>query len=49
VCQRLQRLLGGDYCVEGQLLQAAVRIGAAVHPAHGARASELLRRASGRE
>ena len=45
---RLERLLGGAYCVEGQLLQAAVRIGAAVHPAHGLRAPELLRRAAGR-
>jgi GGDEF domain-containing protein len=47
VRQRLERLLGGAYCVEGQLLQASVRIGAAAHPAHGARAPELLRRAAG--
>jgi len=46
---RLERLLGGAYRVEGQLLQAVVRIGAAAHPAHGARAPDLLRRAGGRD
>jgi GGDEF domain-containing protein len=49
VRQRLERLLGGAYCVEGQLLHATVRIGDAAHPAHGARAPELLRRAGGRD
>ncbi len=45
---RLERLVNGDYRVAGELLQVAVRIGAAAHPGHGARAAELLRRAGGR-
>jgi GGDEF domain-containing protein len=45
VSARLGRLLKGDYRVEGELLQAAVRIGAAAHPRDGVRAQELLRRA----
>jgi diguanylate cyclase (GGDEF)-like protein len=45
---RLERLVNGDYRVAGELLQVAVRIGAAVHPEHGTRAPELLRRAGER-
>jgi len=46
VGERLRRMVNGDYRVGGELLQVRVRIGAAAHPAHGARAAELLRRAS---
>ena len=48
VAQRLQRLVSGDYRVAGELLDVAVRIGAAVHPEHGSRAAELLRKAADR-
>jgi GGDEF domain-containing protein len=47
VRRRLEKLVGGDYSVEGERLRADVRIGAAAHPAHGARAPELLGRATG--
>ncbi len=49
VGRRLERLVNGDYCVAGKLLQVAVRIGAAVHPDDGARAVELLRKAGAPE
>ncbi len=49
VARRLGRLLCGDYRVAGELLQVAVRVGAAAHPQDGARAQELLRRAGERE
>jgi GGDEF domain-containing protein len=49
VRQRLERLVNGDYRVSGELLQVVVRVGAAVHPEHGLRALELLRRAGDRE
>jgi diguanylate cyclase (GGDEF)-like protein len=45
VGERLRRMVNGDYRVDGELLQVRVRIGAAAHPEHGARAAELLRRA----
>lgn len=45
VGRRLERLVNGDYCVAGKLLQVAVRIGAAVHPEDGARAPELWQKA----
>ena len=45
VGRRLQRLVNGDYRVAGELLHVSVRIGAAAHPEHGARAGELLRKA----
>ena len=48
VAQRLQRLVSGDYRVAGELLDVTVRIGAAVHPEHGSRAAELLRKAADR-
>ncbi|MBW8759646.1 MAG: hypothetical protein JF586_18775 [Burkholderiales bacterium] len=38
-------MVNGDYRVGGELLQVRVHIGAAAHPAHGARAAELLRHA----
>lgn len=46
VGRRLERLVNGDYCVAGKLLQVAVRIGTAVHPQDGARAPELLLKAA---
>ncbi|MCK9685175.1 diguanylate cyclase domain-containing protein [Scleromatobacter humisilvae] len=49
VGRRLERLVNGDYRVAGELLQVAVRIGAAAHPADGTRAQELLRKAADRE
>jgi GGDEF domain-containing protein len=49
VGQRLERLINGDYRVAGELLQVAVRVGAAAHPTDGLRAPELLRRAGDRE
>ena len=49
VGHRLERLVNGDYRVAGELLQVAVRIGAAAHPADGTRAPELLRKAADRE
>ena len=49
VGRRLERLLNGDYRVAGELLQVAVRIGAAAHPEHGGRAPDLLRRAGDRD
>ena len=48
VSQRLERLINGDYRVSGELMQVAVRVGAAAHPEHGLRAAELLRRAGER-
>lgn len=45
VGERLRRMVNGDYRVNGELLQVRVRIGAAAHPEHGARAAELLRHA----
>ena len=48
VGQRLERLINGDYRVSGELMQVAVRVGAAAHPEHGLRALELLRRAGDR-
>jgi diguanylate cyclase (GGDEF)-like protein len=48
VSLRLERLVNGDYRVAGELLQVAVRIGAAALPEHGIRAAELLRRAGDR-
>jgi len=48
VGQRLERLINGDYRVSGELMQVAVRVGAAAHPEHGLRAAELLRRAGDR-
>jgi len=48
VSRRLERMVGGDYRVAGDLLRVAVRIGAAAHPEHGTRASDLLRRAGER-
>ena len=48
VGRRLERLVSGDYRVAGELLQVAVRIGAAAHPEDGARAPELLRKAGDR-
>jgi GGDEF domain-containing protein len=49
VGRRLERLVNGDYCVAGKLLQVAVRIGAAVHPEDGMRAPELLQKAGAPE
>jgi GGDEF domain-containing protein len=49
VGRRLERLVNGDYCIAGELLQVSVHVGMAVHPAHGLRAPDLLRRASSRE
>jgi GGDEF domain-containing protein len=49
VSRRLERVLSGDYRVSGDLLQVAVRIGAAAHPDQGTRAPELLRRAGKRD
>jgi diguanylate cyclase (GGDEF)-like protein len=49
VSRRLERLVNGDYRVAGELLQVAVRIGAAVHPQDGSRAPELLRKAADRD
>ena len=46
---RLERLLNGDYRIAGDLLQVAVRVGAAAHPENGLRAAELLRRAGDRD
>lgn len=48
VARRLERLLNGDYRVAGDLLEVAVRVGAAAHPQDGPRAAELLRKAGGR-
>ena len=48
VGRRLARLVGGDYRVAGELLQVAVRIGAAAHPEDGLRAPDLLRKAGDR-
>jgi len=48
VGRRLERLVSGDYRVAGELLQVAVRIGAAAHPLDGLRAPELLRKAGDR-
>ena len=48
VSKRLRQLVNGDYRVAGELLQVAVRVGAAAHPEHGLRAAELLRRAGDR-
>ena len=48
VGRRLERLVNGDYRVAGKLLQVAVRVGAAMHPQDGLRASELLRKAGDR-
>ena len=48
VSRRLERLVNGGYRVAGELLQVAVRIGAAAHPEHGLRAPELLRHAADR-
>ncbi len=48
VALRLERLISGDYSVAGELLQVAVRVGAAAHPEHGTRAPDLLRRAGDR-
>jgi GGDEF domain-containing protein len=45
VGRRLENLVNGEYRIAGELLQVAVRVGAAVHPEHGLRAPELLRRA----
>jgi diguanylate cyclase (GGDEF)-like protein len=49
VGRRLERLLNGDYRIAGELLQVSVSVGAAAHPEHGLRASELLRRAADRD
>jgi GGDEF domain-containing protein len=49
VGRRLERLVNGDYRVAGELLQVAVRIGAAAHPQDGTRAPELLRKAGDRD
>ena len=49
VGRRLERLVNGDYRVAGELLQVAVRIGAAAHPDDGVRAAELLRKAGDRD
>lgn len=49
VAQRLERTVSGDYQIAGELLQVAVRVGAAAHPEHGVRAPELLRRAGDRD
>ena len=49
VGRRIERLVNGDYRVAGELLQVAVRIGAAAHPEDGSRASELLRKAGDRD
>ncbi len=43
---RLERLVSGDYRVAGELLQVAVRIGAAAHPEHGTSSTEMLARAA---
>jgi GGDEF domain-containing protein len=48
VARRLERLVKGDYRVAGELLEVAVRVGAAAHPQDGPRAAELLRKAAGR-
>ena len=47
VGRRLEGLVNGDYRVAGELLQVAVRIGAAAHPQDGTRAPDLLRKAGG--
>ena len=49
VGRRLEHLVNGDYRVAGELLQVAVRIGAAAHPEDGVRAPDLLRRAGDRD
>ena len=49
VGRRLERLVSGDYRVAGELLQVAVRIGAAAHPDDGLSAAELLRKAGDRD
>ena len=49
VGKRLRQLVNGDYRVAGELLQVTVRIGSAIHPEHGVRAADLLRRASDEE
>ncbi len=49
VAKRIDRLVNGDYRVAGELLQVAVRIGAAAHPQDGSRAPELLRKAADRD
>jgi len=49
VGRRLERLANGDYCVAGKLLQVTARIGAAVHPEDGARASDLMQKAARRD
>ena len=49
VARRIDRLVNGDYRVAGELLQVAVRIGAAAHPQDGSRAPELLRKAADRD
>ena len=49
VGRRLEKLVNGDYRIAGELLQVSVRVGSATHPDHGLRASDLLRRAGGRD
>jgi GGDEF domain-containing protein len=49
VGRRLERLVNGDYCVAGKLLQVTVGIGMAVHPEDGARTLELLNKAARRD
>ena len=49
VGRRLESLVNGDYRIAGELLQVSVCVGAAAHPQHGLRASDLLRRAADRE
>jgi GGDEF domain-containing protein len=46
VGRRMERLLNGEYCIAGQILQVAVRVGAAAHPQDGPRAADLLRKAA---
>jgi GGDEF domain-containing protein len=49
VGRRLEQLVSGDYRIAGELLQVAVRVGAAAHPQDGARAADLLRKAADRD
>ncbi|MEP6502405.1 MAG: diguanylate cyclase [Betaproteobacteria bacterium] len=48
VSARLERLLGGDYRVAGELMVVDIRVGMAAYPQDGGRAQELLRRAGER-
>jgi GGDEF domain-containing protein len=46
VVERFVRALNGPYSIGSQLVRVRVRVGSAVHPAHGGDAAELLRKAA---